>query len=139
MHDPPPRSDLHQHPRQRRRLTPLTAALVIPIVFGVVLAGIWLASHTRATLPLVPRDDATAAQAARGWLLQRGLVQPRQPLVARQVSRGDLAAFATWQVTVPQLGSESDVTAMTMLAFTDSGTGITAYYPALDPGDYTLR
>jgi hypothetical protein len=74
----------------------------------------WTPSGQAAILPLVPRNNDTAAEAARRWLLQRGLVDPMAPVVATQVSRGDLAAFATWAVIVPHLGGQSDVTQITL-------------------------
>ncbi|HXA28819.1 MAG TPA: hypothetical protein VN193_08725 [Candidatus Angelobacter sp.] len=74
----------------------------------------WSPSGTLANLPLVPRDNDTAARAARGWLLERGLVDPMAPVVATQVSHGDLAAFATWNVIVPHLAGQSDATQITM-------------------------
>jgi hypothetical protein len=36
------------------------------------------------------------------------------PVVASQVSHGDLAAFATWNVVVPHLAGQSDATQITM-------------------------
>lgn len=71
-------------------------------------------------LPFTPRDTDSAARAAQAWLLQRGLVEAMAPVAAVQVSRGDLAAFPTWQVTVPHLAGQSDATEITL---TVSGTG----------------
>lgn len=81
---------------------------------GTTATFTWLNNSPDAILPLVPRDNDTAASAARQWLLARGLVEAMAPVVANQVSRGDLAAFATWHVVVPHLGGQSDVTEITM-------------------------
>jgi hypothetical protein len=74
----------------------------------------WQPNSKDGALPSAPRDNDSAARAARDWLLQHGLVEPLAPVVATQVSRGDLAAFATWQITVPHLAGQSDVTEITM-------------------------
>ena len=71
-------------------------------------------------LPFTPRNTDGAARAAQAWLAQRGLVEAMAPVAAVQVSRGDLAAFPTWQVTVPHLAGQSDATEITL---TVSGTG----------------
>ncbi|HZS13127.1 MAG TPA: hypothetical protein VFC09_00885 [Candidatus Dormibacteraeota bacterium] len=67
-----------------------------------------------------PRDTAGAASAAAAWLVQHGLTDPMAPVAAVQVSRGDLAAFPTWQITAPHLSGQSDATEITM---TVSGSG----------------
>ena len=71
-------------------------------------------------LPFTPRTTDTAARAAQAWLLQRGLVEAMAPVAAVQVSSGDLAAFPTWNVTVPHLAGQSDATEITLSV---SGTG----------------
>jgi hypothetical protein len=71
-------------------------------------------------LPTNPRDTAGASAATEAWLVQHGLADPMAPLAAVQVSRGDLAAFPTWQVTVPHLAGQSDASEITM---TVSGSG----------------
>ncbi|HXA27448.1 MAG TPA: hypothetical protein VN193_01765 [Candidatus Angelobacter sp.] len=75
----------------------------------------WQPNSRDGALPSVPRDNDSAASAAREWLLQRGLIEPLAPVVATQVSRGDLAAFTTWQITVPHLSGQSAVTEITMM------------------------
>lgn len=75
----------------------------------------WQPNSRDGALPAVPRDNDSAASAAREWLLQRGLIEPLAPVVATQVSRGDLAAFTTWQITVPHLSGQSAVTEITMM------------------------
>jgi len=80
----------------------------------------WQPAAAEAVLPAVPRDSDSAAAAARTWLLQRGLIAPLAPVVATQVSHGDLAAFPTWQVIVPHGGGES---AVTEIAMTVSASG----------------
>jgi hypothetical protein len=74
----------------------------------------WQPNSKDGALPSAPRDNDSAARAARDWLLQHGLVEPLAPVVATQVSHGDLAAFTTWQITVPHLAGQSDVTEITM-------------------------
>lgn len=66
-------------------------------------------------LPLVPRDADTAERATQAWLVQRGLVDPMAPVAAVQLSNGESASFATWQVTVPHLAGQSDATEITMV------------------------
>jgi hypothetical protein len=74
----------------------------------------WQPNSSDGRLPFDPRDTDGAASAARQWLLQRGLVESLAPVVATQVSDGNQAAFATWDITVPHLAGQSLVTEITM-------------------------
>lgn len=89
-----------------------------PATSTITTAGL---DARQSALPSTPHDTASATGAADSWLVQRGLAEPIAPLGVVQLSRGDLAAFPTWEVVVPHLAGQSDATEITMTVSGGSG------------------